>query len=216
MKHQLTFFGSFPLTYLQTKFASNPIRAYCDHTFDHRDTVNKLVEQHIPRLEKFESRQHMIETVHEWQPSDVLLVAGFKYRLPMEIINKFKWVINMHPGDLSNNRGAYPLYHSVTRREPMATVTYHLITDEKLDCGPQLQTIKFPINYGSNYKALEINTDRLAGQMIMGLLNELNTTGTLNSVPTLECENSYQTAPTSEALKHVMNAATLSQIHIPV
>lgn len=211
MKHELTFFGSFPFTYFQTRLVSKPIRAYCDHTFDYPHSFNRMIGEHLPRLNVFESRQHMIDVVNQWSPSDILVVAGFQYRLPMEVIGKFKWVINMHPGDLSNNRGASPLFHSVVRREPMATVSYHQIVNEELDCGPLALVGKFPIHYERNYQHLEHRMDRASGQMLHGLLSELALFGNLETHNVSIGPDSYQKRPSADDIGKMVQAETLNE-----
>lgn len=73
----------------------------------------------------------------EWPEADYVISFGYKYIIPVEIINKYKnKIINIHIGMLPYNRGASPNFWSWFDNTPKG-VSIHIV-DEGVDTGPYL------------------------------------------------------------------------------
>lgn len=77
---------------------------------------------------------------------DLLLVAGFDWRLPREVLDLPRLgVLNVHPSALPRYRGPSPIPHAVRNGDPHMGITVHRMT-ERIGAGPILaQTADVPV-----------------------------------------------------------------------
>ncbi|MBO0802966.1 MAG: methionyl-tRNA formyltransferase [Nocardiopsaceae bacterium] len=77
---------------------------------------------------------------------DVLLVSGFNWRLPDEVLNLPRVAaLNIHPSPLPRYRGPSPILHAIRNGDPYLGMTIHRMT-RRLDAGPVLaQVTDIPI-----------------------------------------------------------------------
>lgn len=214
------FFGSFINPLRQIMRSTQLHAAHCDHEFMYVEQFNNLLLPRGPRLEPFANKQHMLETVDQWPELDFLLTAGFGYRLPMAVIRKFKWVINIHPGNLQNNRGACPVAYSLLNRDSHVHLTLHLIDSEELDSGPVLLESLLPINYNRSYQDLHTRVDHLAGTMVQDTLAALSLGWSVQPVPRTYPLQSYRPKLSPDLLNDLLKATSLNeflqQAHVAV
>jgi methionyl-tRNA formyltransferase len=72
-----------------------------------------------------------------YQP-DVLLVFGFNWRLPREVLDVPRLgVLNVHPSALPRYRGPSPVLWAIRNGDPFLGITVHRMT-ERIDAGPVL------------------------------------------------------------------------------
>lgn len=145
-----------------------------------------------------------------WSDADVLVVAGFGYRLPLAVIQRFKWVINMHPGDLWNNRGATPLPTDILRRNPFFTVSLHVINSERLDSGPFISSVRFPACYQQDFFSIQSRQDYLGGTLLVEVLQRLMHGFDLGAMPWNPPPGSYQPRVPLDTLLKMAHAKSLN------
>jgi methionyl-tRNA formyltransferase len=77
---------------------------------------------------------------------DLLLVFGFNWRLPREVLAVPRFgVLNVHPSALPKYRGPSPVLWAIRNGEPSMGITVHRMT-ERIDAGPVLaQVADIPI-----------------------------------------------------------------------
>lgn len=203
------FFGSFSATYLLAGNVVDFKHAYCESSFGGIQAFNAVKEPCQPELRQLQTSAEMVDRVLSWQNLDVLVVAGFAYRLPIEVIQRFKWVINMHPGDLFTNRGATPMATDILQKNPFLTVSIHLIDSERLDAGPLISLTRFPTRYDKNYLFNQSLADQHGGLLLIEVLNRLKAGQDVGAMPWVPKAGSYQPRVPADILNSMVNAPTL-------
>ena len=94
----------------------------------------------------------------KYRKVEYCFVASFGKILKNDVIEKCKYIINFHPGDIFKCRGRHPLPSAILHNHPEMGITVHLIEDEEVDAGPILYRLLIPIDYNSSYR---FNEDRL-------------------------------------------------------
>ncbi len=146
----------------------------CDPDFMGKDNLAKWCKDRNLRFKVLESAEHMRETLLKMGPMEHCMVAGFSFRLPMDVIQNFKGVYNMHPGDLETNRGATPAIHDILERKSLFTVQLHKIVDERLDSGPMISKIQGVLNYDQAFMRNHERLDIMAGGLVRTLRQQLH------------------------------------------
>lgn len=106
---------------------------------------------------------------------DVLLVFGFPYRIPLQVLVLSQYgVYNIHPGALPTYRGADPLFWQICKGEEEIEICIHRMTDQ-LDAGPVVQQKRMVSNgldnYGLLMKRVAFETISLVQNWLEGLTN---------------------------------------------
>jgi methionyl-tRNA formyltransferase len=107
---------------------------------------------------------------------DVLLVFGFPYRIPPEILGLANsGFYNIHPGALPKYSGADPLFWQIRNGEQEIEICIHKMTD-KLDAGPVVQQKRMVSNgldnYGLLMKRVAFETVSLVQGWVQGLVDD--------------------------------------------
>lgn len=204
------FFGSYPITYNLTCGVVEILHAYCEHSFQDVAAFNSLRDPSSMALKKFYSPDEMVDVVSRWSDIDVLIVAGFSYCLPMDVIRRFKWVINMYPGDLHTNRGATPLATDILQQNPFFSSSIHLIDSERLCSGPFISSARFSARYDQTYQANQNRVDNMGGLLLVEALGRLSGNVDLGAVFCTPMPGSYQHKVSSDVVRQMINARTLN------
>lgn len=85
-------------------------------------------------------------------PCVTCVIASFGLLFSQTLIDRFKQVVNFHPGDVLTCRGRHPLPFAILKKLPLMCITAHLITSEKIDAGPIITQIFMPISYSKSYE----------------------------------------------------------------
>ena len=80
-----------------------------------------------------------------YEKIEYCFIASFGKILKKEIIKKCKYILNFHPGDVFRCRGRHPLPSAILHNYPEMGITVHLIEDERIDAGPILYRLLFPL-----------------------------------------------------------------------
>lgn len=204
------FFGSFSTSYNLTNGVVRFQHAYCDPSFEGVEIFNSVRHPSSVALKKFDSPSEMLDVVSSWSDIDILVVAGFVYRLPIEVIRRFKWVINMHPGDLYTNRGATPLATDILKRNPFFTASVHLIESERLDSGPFISSARFAARYDQTYIANQTRLDNLGGLLLVEALARISNGSDPGATHWTPMPESYQPRVPVETMMRMVSAKTLN------
>jgi methionyl-tRNA formyltransferase len=139
---------------------------------------------------------------------DICFVTNASIILKQDLIDHCKAVFNFHNGDLSTNRGANPIYHSILNRDDFMYLVCHTIESEQIDKGNIICEIKVPINYDldfkSNVKIIHHFSDALVKHVIFCYI----TYGYVRGVPAIVKKNSYKKridVDTKENIKKVVS-----------
>ena len=92
------------------------------------------------------------KVLSKYENLEFCFVAIFGRILKSNVIKKFKYIINFHPGDVFKFRGRHPLHLAILHNYPEMGITVHLIEDESIDAGPILYRLLMPIDYDASYK----------------------------------------------------------------
>lgn len=78
-------------------------------------------------------------------PSDLGVSAGFSRRLPVQVLQQFRYgILNFHPALLPGYGGVFTDVHVILNEETQSGVTVHWMTSE-LDKGPIVAQLEYPI-----------------------------------------------------------------------
>ncbi len=204
------FFGSFSTSYNLTNGVVKFQHAYCEASFEGVEVFNSIRHPSSVVLQKFNSPSEMLDVVSNWSDIDVLVVAGFSYRLPMEVIQRFKWVINMHPGDLYTNRGATPLATDILQQNPFFMTSVHLIDSERLDSGPFISSARFAARYDQTYLDNQTRLDHLGGLLLVEALSRISSGSDPGASHWTPLPGSYQPRVPVETMRRMVSAKSLN------
>lgn len=182
----------------------------CDCDFMGKDNLAKWCKDRSLPFKVLESPEHMQETLLSLGPLDQCMVAGFSYLLPIEVINNFKAVYNMHPGDLETNRGATPAIHDIMERNPFFTVQLHKIVDERLDSGPMVSKIQGVLNYDEAFLRNHERLDIMAGGLVRTLRQQLHFGMEVFERPWQPAPGSYRKRIDEELIVKLVEAPTIN------
>ena len=204
------FFGSFSTSYNLTNGVVKFQHAYCEPSFASVEVFNSIRHRSSVALKKFNSPSEMLDVVSNWSDIDVLVVAGFSYRLPMEVIRRFKWVINMHPGDLFTNRGATPLANDILRKNLFFTSSLQVIDSERLDSGPFISSARFTARYDQTYLDNQTRLDNFGGLLLVEALSRISSGSDLGASHWTPMPGSYQPRVPVETMVRMVSAKSLN------
>jgi methionyl-tRNA formyltransferase len=204
------FFGSFPISYNLAGGAVKFLHAYCDHNFVDMEIFNRIRDPASVELRRFYSPNEMVDLVSSWSGVDVLVVAGFAYRLPMDVIRRFKWVINMHPGDLHTNRGATPMANEILHQNPFFSASLHVIDSERLNSGPFISSARFAARYDQDYLTNKARLDNLGGLLLVESLCRLSNGFDIGASHWIPLPGSYRPQVPADTMKQMVKARSLN------
>lgn len=208
---QAVYFGNLARPYIRVAPFLQLAHAWCDHASPNVDQLNKCLPTGLPQVTRFVSKKDMVEQVQAWPVFDLLLVAGFSYRLPQEVIGKFKRVINIHTGDTADNRGPMPVVHDVLLNKEFWTITIHLIDSEEFDSGPILSQLKVPIDWEANMATNMAYLDSAASLALADVVERLSFLGSLPSIAQHPTQSdNYKPRVDVELIREMFNAKTLA------
>lgn len=140
---------------------------------------------------------------------DIIFVTNTSIILKQDLINRCKVVFNLHNGDLSTNRGAHPIYHSILNRDDFMYLVCHTIESEQIDKGKITCEIKVPINYDldfeSNIKIIHSFSDIIVKHVISCYTSYNHVYG----VPANIKENSYKKRIDHDTKESIKKAVSL-------
>ena len=181
----------------------------CDPEFMGKDNLATWCKDRDLPFKVLESPEHMQKTLLGLGPIENCMVAGFSYRLPMDVINNFGSIYNMHPGDLETNRGATPVVHDILDRKPAFTLQLHRIVDEGLDSGPMISKIQGMLNYEQAYMRNHERLDIMAGGLVRTLRQQLHFGMEVFEQAWQPAKGSYRTRVSDEIMNQMVEAPTL-------
>jgi len=86
---------------------------------------------------------------------DLLIVASYGKIIPKKFLDLPRHgSINVHPSLLPKHRGASPIQTAILNGDKVTGVSI-MVMDEKMDHGPIISNLQFPISQKYNYKELE-------------------------------------------------------------
>lgn len=160
-------------------------------------------------------------TTVDSQYSNIAISIHWPQILPLEVINRYEYFLNIHPGIIPQSRGMYPIFWNTFLGEP-AGATCHQITSE-VDFGPIFQIIRVPTTLEENAGEIWIKVFEAEKILLSNLIEELSSgrklkfsdpTGVIGPVrtkkdffemrdnPALESLSQYQLKRLMLAVKH--------------
>lgn len=125
------------------------------------------------------------ENIKVWQPKkiseisnelsqlapDIIIVVSYGQIIPKSIIKIPKFgILNVHPSLLPKYRGASPIQSAILAGDKLTGVTI-IKMDEKVDHGPILEQIEFPINKNDNFLSLSYNLAHLGANLLVRIIS---------------------------------------------
>ena len=122
--------------------------------------VREGLKKQIPTCEITSKHEPKFEAFLKACRPDLIVVAGFSFILPKEILDiPLKGTINLHGSLLPAYRGPQPLEWQIINGEKNAGVTVHFI-DEKIDSGDILMQAEIPILETDTLKTMALKLSR--------------------------------------------------------
>jgi methionyl-tRNA formyltransferase len=126
-----------------------------------------------------------------------------KWIVPKEIIDKFKYFVNFHYGDIPKYRGHHPIIHAILNNEKNIFGTVHLI-DEKLDKGSIIDKVKIPNNKISSLNAEKKLSSEFA-DYFEKLINKFVNKKKINIKKNIKVNGKFYSIKEIKKLKEVKN-----------
>ena len=148
----------------------NPIHDYCQKNklIYHEPLTSKSKEMHTSQWTEF-IEKNLIE-----KPFDLGIACSFGYMIPNNLIDKCSMgIIIIHPSLLPKYRGAAPIYHALLQGDIVTGVSFIDISKNKFDAGQMLLQSTLSIHETWNYKDLALELGKLAGKLILNVINDL-------------------------------------------
>lgn len=144
------------------------------------------IDTFIAKPSSFRSQEDYIQSLltklEEWK-TDLIVLAGYMIKVPVEIIDEYSGrIINIHPSLLPKygGKGFYGIkvHEAVLENNEKETgCTVHLVTEE-YDKGPVLGQIKVPVKSSDNPESLAKRVlekeHELLPNVVDEMINELN------------------------------------------
>lgn len=161
-------------------------------------TIMQIAAKHrIPVLEVARLRDPATQAALADYEPDILCVACFSRRIPVEILSLPRLgCLNVHPSLLPGNRGPDPLFWTFRHGETSTGVTIHQM-DEGLDTGPIILQEHIEIPEGISEHALEIRCATLGGSLLVRAIHGLDA-ASISPLPQDETLASAYPWPTME------------------
>lgn len=105
-------------------------------------------------------------------PPEVLLCATYHRLLPVSLLGKARWAVNLHPSLLPRYRGANPFYWVIRNGETETGVTAHLMSADA-DAGDILRQEKIPISETETQGSLRRRLADLAARVAVHTLRDI-------------------------------------------
>lgn len=122
---------------------------------------------------------------------DLILVAGFHRKIPINVINvPKKAIINFHPSLLPNHRGGTPNRWVIRNNEKETGVTVHFV-NERIDSGDIIIQEKIRVNPDEAWGDLELRIIDLISRLVLDILKMIKN-GDIKSVPQNNSEATYE------------------------
>lgn len=125
------------------------------------------------------------DLIDRYQP-DALFTLTFSWMIPDAILNRLPGrCINFHYGLLPKYKGAEPVFWSLKNGEQTGGITAHVMTNE-LDNGPVVLVEELPVFIGETYGLYAQRLGALAADMVIKVLDNLDTMQPIPAVQTNE------------------------------
>jgi methionyl-tRNA formyltransferase len=173
--------------------------------------VVKFCDSHGVVYKKVRSFLDILCITSIYENIDLTVVSSFGLILRKAYIQKNKYIVNFHPGDIPNCRGRHPLPAAIKNKHEFMGITAHLITDEQIDYGRICRKILIPIDYTRNY---EYNADRLVKllpMMVSSIMEEFVSSGGIVGVCVKSIGNYYPPL-SKEELDKIFGVECLSEL----
>ncbi|MDD3149215.1 MAG: methionyl-tRNA formyltransferase [Candidatus Gastranaerophilales bacterium] len=129
-----------------------------------------------------------IEKIKQLEP-DIGIVCAFNHLISQEIIDIFpQGIINCHPSLLPDYRGGNPYFHVIANNEEQTGVTFHYM-DSSFDTGDIIYQRKIPLAKNETIGTLFNKLNMLSAQMVVELVDNLESGQKLPRVPQINHEN---------------------------
>jgi methionyl-tRNA formyltransferase len=129
---------------------------------------------------------------------DMILVAGYSYKIPAWEGENIKYGINIHPSLLPEGAGPMPLPFVITKGLKRTGVTLHKLSQE-WDAGDIVLQESFPLFGNENLEGLLCDSQKLAVRLLERFLESPKQFWD-NASPQTRQEGNYWPMPTSEDL----------------
>jgi len=122
----------------------------------HLDPIALHSLDHIPRADR-----------------NLLICAAYPHKVPIEVIESFDYVVNVHPSLLPEGRGPWPLPWSILRADVKTGVTLHKL-DRHWDAGDILLQEEVAISAAENLESLSAKLQLCAAPLVAKFLANPN------------------------------------------
>lgn len=105
---------------------------------------------------------------------DAIIVAGWAFKIPLEVINNFSCpILNIHASLLPKNRGPEPVIQQILHEEKLGGVTIHKI-DADWDSGDICAQFEFNITEQDDNKTLFIKAGRTGIKALKQVIEDIS------------------------------------------
>lgn len=120
---------------------------------------------------EYVNKENLCDTIQKYN-ADILLSCGFSFVISDEVINHFKYAINVHPTLLPKYRGYRSGPYILINGEKESGVTVHFLNEE-LDKGDIILQEKFDVSVFDTPRSLKRKTDNCEKGVVLGALQML-------------------------------------------
>lgn len=161
------------------------------------------------QIEFVETPEDIIKIGAQIKSATLCIVASFGLLLKNDFLERIKWVVNIHPGNLRNCRGRHPLPFAIKKGLKFMTLTAHLIESEKFDSGPIIAEVDLPIDYDSSYKVNDRRLRECLPFMTDFIIRQVRDSGRIISSDVNLSTSKYNKRLSLDELEAMMNSKSL-------
>jgi methionyl-tRNA formyltransferase len=132
--------------------------------------VKKLaVELSLPTLQPEKLDDNIVKIIKEIK-ADLSIIAAYGQLIPESILNLPPLgCLNIHPSLLPKYRGPSPIQYSLLNGDQKTGISLMLV-DKKMDHGPVIAQIEYPIDPDDNYETLSAKLAGKSAELLISLL----------------------------------------------
>lgn len=186
------------LVIVENKPSNSKVINYCNNNNIKCQIVNNYYE--------------LIESVIKHNNIELIFIASFGIIIKDDLIKKSKYIINFHPGDIEICRGRHPLPVAILNKHNNIGITVHLINSSKVDAGPIIRKVTFPINYNESYSFHNDLIMDLLKPLTKSIILEYKKTGNIVSYNWDISKSNYYKPLEKELLDKIINVKKLKDI----
>lgn len=113
-----------------------------------------------------------IEELFSKNDEEILLSVGYRFIIPSNVFNKFKYAINIHPSLLPKYKGAYSGFAIIENGENETGITAHFI-DSGIDTGDIIQQVIIPLTKFDTINSMSQKVSNIEANFVSDVIKNI-------------------------------------------